>query len=259
MTIAEYQTLTGTVVSDADVTRMKAVIRRAESKLETLLGYSLSKQKQWTELGKVQYDGLVPFPSLPLGDEVIANLLPASNQNGDYQLFSFDKRDTHLKINPAKEVYSAKLVIPVNSDEFATITELESVTPYLNQAGLVTALTRYTTWFTWPWWNSLLWNDIASLMLAVDGDYTDVCDISRYPDLAYLLADMITYYADPSYSLMGSIRSESIDSHSYSRSSIVAKTTKGSTYDDYAPEGQPSAKLVIEKYAGPGATRKRIA
>lgn len=253
MTIAEYQDLTGTTVSETEESRITAIIRRSESKLETLLGYSLSKQKQWTELGKVQFDGLVPFPSLPVSDEVLDNLLPADDQNGDIQLFSFDERDTYLRINPAKEVYRAKLVLPINSDEFITIADLDNVVPYLNQAGIVTALTRYSAWFTWTWWNSLIWGERAKLMLAVEAEYVNVCDVNKYSDLAYLLADMVTYYSDPNYSIMGNIRSESIDSHSYSRAST------GKDPDSAAPEGQSSSKKIIEKYAGPAAFRKRIA
>lgn len=249
MTIGEYQNLTGTTVSDADTARMKAIIRRSETRLETLLGYSLTKQKQWTERGKVQYSDYSLFPSLPLGS---ATLLDADTPTGDIQLFSFDTLDTHLRINPAKEIYKVKLVLPVSEDEFITVYELDHVTPYLNAAGLVTAVTRYSTWFTWGWWNSLLWSDRRNLMLAVDGDFVNVCDANRYPDLAYLLADMVTYYADPNYSVMGNIRSETQDSYSYSRAST------GSTPDSAAPEGQMTAKRIIEKYAGPAAFRKLV-
>lgn len=252
MTIAEYQTLTGTTVQVADVPRVTAAIRKAETKLETLLGYSLSKQKTWTELGKVQYNGLTPFPSLPVSDEVIASLSPADQQTGDIQLFNLDSLDTHIRINPAREVYRAKIVLPVNEDEFITIYDLENATPYLNTAGLVVAISRYHTWFTWTWWNSLLYTERNNLMLAVDAEYVDCIDSKNYPELAYLLADMVTYYSDPSYSVMGNIRQESIDSHSYSRAST------GSTPDSAAPEGQSTSKMIIEKYAGPGAFRKLV-
>lgn len=252
MTIADYQTLTGTTVSDADATRIKAVIRRCETRLAGLLGYSLSKQKTWTELGKAQLSGLLPYSSLPVSDEVLNNLRAADDTTGDLQLFNFDQLDMHLKINPAKEVYRAKIVLPINEDEFITIYDLENVTPYLNGAGLVTALTRYYSWFTWGWWGVLPYRDQNNLMLAVDADYVDVCDINKYPDLGYLLADMVTYYADPNYSLMGVIRSESIDSHSYSRAST------GKDPDSAAPEGQSSSRQIIAKYAGPAAYRKRV-
>lgn len=252
MTIQEYQTLTGTTVPDSDVTKVKAMIRRAEAKLEGLLGYSLSKQKTWTELGKVQYSGLTPFPSLPVGDDVVSNLTAPDEQTGDYQLFNFDELDKHIKINPAKEVYRAKIVLPVNQDEFITIYDLENGTPYLNGAGLVTAITRYYEWFTWTWWGSLLWSDTTTLMIAVDADYINACDSSQYPDLAYLLADMVTYYADPAFSLMGIMKSETIDTHSYTRAST------GQTLDSTAPEGQGSSKMIIEKYAGPAVYRKLV-
>lgn len=252
MTIAEYEELTGTTVSTADTPKITATLKRAQTKLESLLGYSLSKQKNWTELGKVRFDGLVPFPSLPVSDEVLDNLLPPDDEDGNTQLFNFNTLDKHLRINPAKEVYRAKIVLPVNSDEFITICELENVTPYLNEAGLVTALSRYKSWFTWSWWQSLPYGYGSKLMLAVDANYVNVCDTDKYPDLAYLLSDMVTYYSDPNYSIMGNIRSESIDSHSYSRAST------GVTPDLAAPEGQMTSKRVIEKYAGPAAFRVRV-
>lgn len=252
MTIAEYQTLTGTTVSEADTAKINAIIRKSEAKLGSLLGYTLSKQKDWTELGKVQLNGVMPFPSLPVGDEVLNNLSAADDQEGNIQLFNFDELDKHIKINPAKTVYRAKIVLPINDTEFVTIYDLENVTPYLNSAGLVTALTRYDTWFNWTWWGTLLLSDKSGLMIAVDADFVNVCDVDKYPDLAYLLADMVTYYADPSYSLMGNIRSESIDSHSYSRAST------GTTPELMAPQGQADAKQIIAKYAGPGAFRKRV-
>lgn len=252
MTIAEYQELTGITVATADEPRVKAAIRKAEVKLGSLLGYSLSKQQKWTELGRVRFDGLVPFPSLPVSEETLENLSEPDEQTGDYQVFNFDELDKHIRINPAKQIHRAKIVLPVNRDEFITIYDLENATPYLNSAGLVVAVSRYSNWYTWTWWNSLLWADRQNLMIAVDADYVNVCDANKYADLAYLLCDMITYYADPSYSIMGNIRSESIDSHSYSRAST------GSTPDSAAPEGQGSSKMIIEKYAGPGAFRKLV-
>ena len=252
MTIAEYQELTGITVSTADEPRVKAAIRKAEVKLGSLLGYSLSRQQTWTELGKVQFNGLVPFPSLPVSEDTLDNLSAPDEQTGNIQLFNFDELDKHIRINPAKQIHRAKIVLPVNRDEFITIYDLENATPYLNSASLVVAISRYSTWYTWTWWNSLLWADRQNLMIAVDADYVNVCDANKYPELSYLLADMVTYYADPSYSLMGNIRSESIDSHSYSRAST------GSTPDSAAPEGQASSKMIIEKYAGPGAFRKLV-
>lgn len=252
MTIAEYQALTGKTVSDADTPRVKAVIRRAEAKLGGLLGYSLSKQKQWTELGRTHVGDYSHHLSLPVGDNILNSLRAPDDQTGDIQLFSFDPLDTHIRINPAREVYRAKLVLPVNEDEFITVYDLDNVSPYLNDAGLVVAISRYYSWFTWAWWDSLSMFDRSHLMIAVDAKYVNVCDANRFPDLAYLLTDMIDYYSDPLYSVMGNIRSESIDSHSYSRAST------GATPDQAAPEGQSSSRKIIEKYAGPGAFRKLV-
>lgn len=252
MTIAEYQTLTGNTVSDEDTTRVKAVIRRAESKLGALLGYSLSKQKQWTELGRVRSNGVIPFPSLPLADATRATLLPADEQVGDIQLFNYDPLNTHLRINPAKEVYRAKLVLPVSEDEFITVQDLDYVTPYLNGAGLVSGLTKHNSWFTWTWWNNLSWSQRGNLMLAVEAEYVNVCDANKYPDLAYLLTDMIDYYADENYSVLGVVRSESMDTHSYSRAST------GKTPDEAAPQGQAEARKIIQRYAGPAVFGKLV-
>ncbi len=252
MTIAEYQELTGVTVSDSDTAKMNAVLRRSQTRLETLLGYSLSKQKKWTEQGKVRFDGLLPFPSLPVSDIILSRLVEPDVTEGDIQLFNFDELDMHFRINPAKQVYRAKLVIPVSNDEFITVAELTHSTPYLNEAGLVTAITRSPYWFNWTWWPTVLTSDKRNLMLAIEGDFVNVCDANKYPDLAYLLADMVTYYSDPTYSIMGNIRSESIDSHSYSRAST------GANPDLAAPEGQSSSRKVIEKYAGPAAFRKLV-
>lgn len=253
MTIEEYEALTGITVPTTDVTKVTAVIARCISRLESLLGYSLSSPKTWTELGKVQYDGLVPFPSLPVSDDVINSLLPPDTTTGTYQLFNFDELDKHIKINPAKQVYRAKVVMPISDNKFITIYDLENGLPYLNSAGLVVAVTRYYAWFTWTWWNSLLWADRSNLSLAVEGKWFANGDL---PDeLKYLLADMVTYYSDENYSLMGNIRSESIDSHSYSRAQVGVASDGA---DGAAPEGQKSAKAILEKYAGAGAFRKLV-
>lgn len=249
MTIAEYEALTGLKVDDE--ARFKALVRRSESRLSSLLGYSLSSKKTWTEKGKVRYDGLVPFPSLPVGEEVLSKLAPPDSQTGDIKLFRFDELNKHIRINPAREVYQAKVVLPINEDEFITIYDLKNGLPYLNAADLVVAITRYETWFTWTWWNSLLWGHKSSLQIAVDADYVDVCNINEFPDLAYLLADMVTYYGDDNFSLMH-YTSESVDSHSWSRG------VRGATPEDMSPEGLPSGKRIIEKYAGPGAFRNLV-
>jgi hypothetical protein len=252
MTLEDYQKLTGITVSEADAPRMKAMIRRAEVKLEGLLGYSLSRQNKWTELGRVKVSGVAPYISLPVYAETPIVLDPPLDQEGNIQLFNFDELDTYIRINPAKEIYRVSVVRPINRDEFVTVHELEHAAPFLNEAGLVVAISRHESWYTWRWWAGLAWRDRKELMLAVDADYVNVCDPNRYPDLAYLLADMATYYADPDYSLLGNIRSESTDTHSYSRAPT------GQTPESATPEGQPSAKKIIDKYAGASAFRKLV-
>lgn len=252
MTIQDYEHLTGITVAPSDENRINAIIRRCESRLSSLLGYSLSKQGDWTELGKVQLDSRVPFPSLPIDDDVIDKLIAPDDQTGYIQLFNLDELDKYIRINPAKEVYRVKVVLPVSDSEFITIHDFKNGIPYLNPSGLVVAITRNESWYNWAWWDSILAQDKSKLMLAVDADYFSKCDLCEYDDLAYLLADMVSYYSDDNYSLMGNIRSESIDSHSYSRAST------GSTPDNAAPEGQALAKKTIGLYAGPSAFKKVV-
>lgn len=259
MTIQDYQKMTGTTISADDTARITAVIARCTAKLEALLGYSLSRQNTFTERGKLQYDGLIPFPSLPVSEDVLNQLSAPDEAAGDLQLFSFDEQDKHIKINPAKTIYRAKVVLPISSDEFITVYDLQNGAPYLNSAGLVTAVTRYHQWFTWSWWNSLMWADQSHLMLAVDADYVSLTDVNKYPDLAYLLCDMVTYYSDPGYSLLGNIRSETVDSHQYQRSLSGLFNKNLPTPEGMAPEGQESALKIIAKYGGAGAFRKLVA
>lgn len=252
MTIEEYEKLTGVEVASESESRVKAVIRRSEARLSTLLGYSLSGQKEWTELGKMQFSGCVPFPSLPVDDDLKKNLLPADLSSGTTYLFNFDELDKHIRISPFKSVHRVKIVLPVDEDEFITLYELKDATPYLNSAGLVVGITRKNNWFKWTWYASATKVYRSSLMIAVEGEPFEMDCGSEYDDLKYLLADMVTYYSDPSYSLLGTITSEKIDSHSYTRAST------GKTADSAAPEGQEVAKRIIAKYAGPNAFGKKI-
>lgn len=252
MTIEEYTKLTGMTVASNDMDRLEAIIRRCEARLGSLLGYSLSGQKEWTELGKMQFSGYVPFPSLPVDAETKRNLLPADPVTGVTYLFNYDELDKHIRISPFKSVHRAKIVLPIDEDQFITIYELDDVTPYLNDAGLVVAINRKSDWFKWTWYARISRVYRLSLMIAIEGEPMELsCDRS-YDDLRYLLADMVAYYSDPNYSLLGNISSESIDSHSYTRRST------GATPDLAAPQGQASAKKIIEKYAGPSAFRKMV-
>lgn len=250
MEVAEYQDLTGTTVSESDMPRVTAALRKSKTKLESLLGFSLSGAKKWTEVGKTTLVGSAPFPSLPVDDETLAKLTPPDDQYGDIQLFRLNELDTHTRINPAQEIYRAKVVLPINSDEFITVCDLCDVTPYLNSAGLVVAITKGYDWYGWSWWSSMRSIERNRLMLAVDGDYIKC--IKKHPELVYLFTDMVAYYSDPSYSVMGNIRSEKIDSHSYTRAST------GATADESAPENQPQAKAIIQSYAGPASFRKLV-
>ena len=79
-------------------------------------------------------------------------------------------------------------------------------------------------------------------MLAVEADWIDC-----YPDdIMYLWADMIDYYSNPNYSVMGSLKSESVTGHSWSRGDAG-----GGKDGDMAPEANPANKDLLTRYAGP--------
>lgn len=252
MTVEDYQELTGITVEQSDEPRVEAMIAKSIAKLGSLLGYPLTNPKRWSELGKFSECGHVPFPSLPVGDDVLSNLKPADQAKGQIRLFNLDELDKHIRITPAKEVYRVKIVLPVKENQFITISELENGTPYLNQAGHIVGITRYRSWFAWRWWSRLAVADKSRLMLAVDAKFVDPLSSRDCPELVYLFTDMVTYYSDPTYSIMGNIRSESIDSHSYTRASV------GTNADNSAPEGRESGKAIIAQYAGPGAFRNLV-
>ncbi len=245
MNLEKYKTLTGTTVSASQEAKVKAVIRRTNSLMETLLGFSLRPKNLYTEVGQVRFEGYLPIIE-DLNNLDSLNLLPPDEEQGrGYKLFPYEELDKYFHVDPFTAVYKVKLVFPLPNGEFLTITDLDNVAPSMGRDGIGKYIERHYEWFTWEWYRTYRYswkaNSDAGLMLAVDADWIDC-----YPtDLEYLWADMIEYYTAPTYSITGNLKSESVDGHSWSRASANANVS------DEKPESNPSNKMLLARYAGP--------
>lgn len=245
MDLAKYTELTGTTVAAENEARYKAVIRRTNALLESALGYSLSPSQNLDkeELGKVQFQGAYPY--YPYSQ---ATLLPADDVEGSYRLFPYNDKDLYIKIDPARNVYHVKLVQAVNDDEFVTIWDLDNFTSK-NTRKFTKFIQKETAWFNWDWYSWLV-EQVGNgngLLVAVDADWLTCNNMPT--DLAYLWADMVTYYASEDVSVTGNLKSESVNGHSYSYDKAVA------------PEQDQANAKILAQYAGPNgtaATRVRV-
>ena len=241
MNLEKYAELTGETVAPSQEAKIKATIRRTKSQLETLLGFSLTPKNLYTELGKVQFEATIPT----LDD--LDNLLPPDEQEGAYKIFPYKETDEYLHVDPFTNIYHVKLVIPYNDGEFVTVVDLDEAVADYGRDGVGKYIKRQGYWFTWGWysWAKEYEN---GLMVAVDADWIDC-----YPDdLMYLWADMVSYYGNENYSVMGSLKSESVTGHSWSRGNAG-----GSVSGDTPPKGTPTNRLLLQRYAGPFGAVKR--
>lgn len=242
MDLTKYQELTGNTVSEADKARVNATIRKANSLLESELGYSLSSSKNIdkTEIGKVQFQGAYPYYPANLD-----NLLPPDEAEGDYRLFYYNDKDPYIKCDPARNIYHVKLVRAINDDEFVTIFDLDDFTPK-NYRKFAKYIERSTSWFNWDWyiWLTEQIGNGNGLMVAIDADWMDCSNMPD--DIGYVWSDMIDYYSNPDYSVSGSLKSESVNGHSWSRASAG-----GGSNVDLSPERSDAGISILSQYAGP--------
>lgn len=228
MNLEKYKELTGQNVSASQEASVTANIRRTKSMLENMLGYSLKPKNLYTEKGKVQLEGYLPVKDL-------TNLLPPDEEVGVYKLFAYNELDKYFHVDPFKNVYKVKLVMPITDNEFVTVVELDNVVALKEREGIGRFIERHYEWFTWAWYATwrMSWkaHTSAGLQLAVEADWVDC-----YPDdILYLWADMIAHYRNPN----AKIKSESVDGHSWSKS------------DTIAPELETSNVKALSRYAGP--------
>lgn len=220
MDIAEYEKLTGIIIPLNRRPYYEAQIKRVQSKLETLLGFTLEPKALYTELGKSQRECVCP--DIPQSE----NLLPPDEVKGIIKLFPYNYKDKFLHVDPFKDVYAVKLVKVGDNREFITYKTFEHFTEQYMSQGIGKYIEKCQTCFC-----DCDCKDC--LQLAVDGNWLALPDLPD--DLMYLWADMVTYYADPAKD----IKSESVDGHSWSKGDIQA------------PEQLDDAKLLLIRYAGP--------
>lgn len=231
MNLDKYKTLTGNTVAPSQEAKVTASIRRTKARLEAMLGFSLKPKNLYTEKGKVQFEGHLPM----LND--LSNLLAPDEEEGVYKLFPFYDADRYFHVDPFKNIYHVKLVMPINDGEFVTVTDLDNVVAKYGRDGIGKFIERHNEWFTWEWYRTWRYswkaNTAQGLMLAVDADWLDC-----YPDdILDLWTDMIEYQSDPN---MG-VASESVDGHSWSKTKTV----------QVAPEARTDNISLLTRYAGP--------
>lgn len=234
MDIAEYTTLTGITVSEQSEASYTAQIKRAQSMLETLLGYTLCpddvETNLYEELGKTQQECACP------NTIDIDNLDDPDDVEGAYRLFRYNPNDTYFHVDPFSIVYKVKLVHILPGEEQGVTLKTfddEDLRIHYGRGS----------------WSKFIehckdclcsCNCTDCIQLAVDADWLWVQDIPR--DLQYVWADMVTYQVD----CKKDVKSESIQGHSYTK------------FDRVLPEDQPQNYTIIQRYAGPygSATRE---
>lgn len=229
MKVELYQKLTGKTITNPD--QFQLLLNRVQSKLETLLGYTLSPSNLYTELGKTQQDCScleIPKPE---------QLLPPTPTRGSLKVFPYNYKDKKFRVDPFYEVYAVKLVKVISKGRLATVKDFEYYIPDYAANGIGNYIEKCIDCGC----------DCACkncVQLAVAADWVDFAEEgdSVPLELLYLLIDMVDFYGDPTRD----IKSESVDGHSWTRGNIVA------------PEDKAESKLLLKRYAGPYGSIVRI-
>jgi len=224
-----YKTLTGLDVAASNEAFVTANIARTQAMLEVLLGFTLNADKvmenKYDELGQSSESCVCP-------NFATSGLTAADFVNGAYRLYGYNKSDKYLHIDPATNVYNVKLVWVRNGLEGAGVTlttfEPDTVNVQFNNDGFITYINNVELIRS-----TLCDSDYEKVQLAVDGDWLWEEDIPA--DLLYVWTDMITYYSDKKHN----VKSESIDSHSYSLGEVKV------------PQAEDYNIAILKKYAGP--------
>lgn len=231
MDLKKYEKLMGITIPESKKVYYEAQIRRVQTKLESLLGFTLKASHIYKELGKSQVECVCP--DIPESQ----SLLPADEVKGTIKIFPYNVKDKFLHIDPFHEVYNVKLGKVLESKEFVTFKTFEHFTQHFMSQGIGKYVEKCQNCFC-----DCDCKDCVQLIVDADWvDFTD--DESDIPDdLLYLWCDMINYWADPDKD----IKSESVDGHSWSRGDIKP------------PEELIENKLILNKYAGPFGSVTRI-
>lgn len=229
MELEKYEKLMGMTIPDSKRVYMEAQIKRVQTKLESLLGFTLKASNIYTELGKTQVECVCP--------DIPQTLLPPDEVKGIIKIFPYNYKDKFLHIDPFLDVYNVKLGKVTEDKNFVTYKVFEHFTKHFMSQGIGKYIEKCQTCFC-----DCECKDCVQLI--VDANWIDFTDEeSDIPDdLLYLWCDMVNYYADPTKD----IKSESVDGHSWSRGDIQA------------PEEMIENKLILQKYAGPYGSIIRI-
>ena len=218
MNLAEYQSLTGITVSSAETARVMAAIARTQALLETLLGFTLDSDKVtenlYNELGKTSQECFCPSVNLE-------DLQDPDAVVGAYRLFRYNDLDEYFHIDPYSRINKVKLVFIKQGEGANGVTlktfDTEDIRVHSGQGGVA----KYLEYCR----DCLCSCDCRDcVQLAVDAEWLWESANDIPAELKYVWTDMITWYADPKNR---NIRSESIDTHSYTRSD-----NKPPQYDD---------------------------
>lgn len=230
MDIIKYEKLTGLTVAEADKPAITAQIRRTKSKLEAMLGYSLTKKtvNEYEEKGKNKNDcdfyGII---NDAINDE---DLDPADEVIGSYRLFPYDPRDRYFMTDPFIRVHAVKLVAlrvgedpngithKTFSEHRVRVEKGGNTSKYIERCPTCLCSCRC---------------DETCLQLAVDADWLNE---DCLPDeLMYIWADMVTYYNDCNVD----VKSETLGTHRYEK------------FDRGVPQELSENVAILKKYAGP--------
>ena len=238
MNLKKYTELTGIEVSSGREAIINAQIKRTGRKLETLLGFTLDRNKIntniYNEIGKTNKDCFCSDTSI--SEE---NLLEPDEVQGSYRMFQFNKHDSYFFIDPFTNIYNVKLVRVRANDldgEGVTIKTFDSdkIRAQVGRDGI----SKYIQQCRECMCDCNCDGDCVQL--AVDADW--IFQDCMPEDLLYLWADMVTYESN----CKKGIKSESIGGHSYTLS------------DSQSPETVAENLSIIQRYAGPYGTVNRI-
>lgn len=230
MNLDKYKKLTGIVVPDSESAVVEAQIRRAKRKLESMLGFTLDRDKTntniYNELGKSKKDCFC------LNVDTTEDLLEPDEVQGSYRLFRYNQNDTYFFVDPFKTVYNVKLVRVRGGDENGDGVTIKTfsndkIRSQVGRDGISKYIQQCKDCIC----------DCGCegncVQLAVDADW--IFQDCIPDDLAYIWADMVTYYSD----CKKDIKSESISGHSYTKRDIIS------------PEESRVNISIIQRYAGP--------
>ncbi len=230
MTLSEYEAITGTTVAAGDIDRVTAQIARTQRILETMLGYTLdpelTDENQYTEIGKTATD-------CPCPDVDIEDLDPADAVVGSYRLYSYNRHDSFLAIDPATAVHAVKLV-----KDGITFKTLDTDEYRANlKHGFIKYLQRCEecNWCTCT-------TECYCVQLAVDADF-----MVPGAELNDLWVEMVAYYSDEK----SGIRSETLGTHQYS------KFAGRNGFEQIFPQDRDYNIAILRKYAGPNGSLYR--